>query len=334
MNPLLSRLFSATEPVEKMTEEQRCALTAFRRKLEQGVYTFEDAGCLCGRPGGWHVAARDRFALPVDTWLCPRCGLLRTTPRMTGESLGRFYADDYRALYVGGTGVPEWFFSWQTQNGQKILDFVRGSRPDFAGSTVFDVGCGAGGTLLPFRAAGCRVFGCDTGRDYLERGKSEGLTLEFGEAPCLRPHGPADLVILSHVLEHLPHPLASLSQVRDLLAPQGLLYVELPGIFSILRTYGDALLFLQNAHLYHFTLETLSALLARAGFRLVKGDQLIRALYEPAGAPPEVGVGGQAWRVLSYLCWAEVHRGWRAWRSPSRGAAPGAQPCASQPTKA
>jgi hypothetical protein len=52
MNPLLSRLFSATEPVEKMTEEQRCALAAFRRKLEQGVYTFEDAGCLCGRPGG------------------------------------------------------------------------------------------------------------------------------------------------------------------------------------------------------------------------------------------------------------------------------------------
>jgi SAM-dependent methyltransferase len=321
MRLLFDRFYTATEPVEKLTEAQRKALEVFRQKLGRGVYAFEEAGCLCGCGGGWVVAARDRFALPVQTLLCPACGVMRTSPRMTGESLGRFYRDDYRPLYVGEPGVPEWFFNWQIENGKQIREFVSSALLAGSERIVFDVGCGAGGTLLPFREAGWRVFGCDTGPAYLERGRREGLTLECGEAPVLERHGPANLVLLSHVLEHLPNPLASLVQLHKLLRPGGFVYVELPGIFSIYRTYRDFLLFLQNAHLYHFTLKTLSALLAAAGFRLVKGDQRIRALYQVGSSARRVATRDQAWRVLCFLCLAELRRRWNAsplWRPTRR----------------
>jgi SAM-dependent methyltransferase len=40
--------------------------------------------------------------------------------------------------------------------------------------------------------------------------------------------GRADLVILAHVLEHLPSPPETLAEIRNALSDQGLLYVEVP----------------------------------------------------------------------------------------------------------
>jgi SAM-dependent methyltransferase len=40
--------------------------------------------------------------------------------------------------------------------------------------------------------------------------------------------GQPDLVIVAHVLEHLSDPRALLAEIRDVLSPQGLLYVEVP----------------------------------------------------------------------------------------------------------
>ena len=199
---------------------------------------------------------------------------------MTTTSLDRFYNEDYRSIYVGEAKAPTLFFEEQMHQGQRILGFVAPLMKSNIQPTVFDVGCGAGGTLVPFRDSGWNVFGCDIGGDYLESGRAAGLTLEQGDATSLQPYGPTNLLILSHVLEHLPNPLSSIKQLANLLTPDGYLYIELPGIFNIHRSYKDILLFLQNAHLYHFTLTSLCNLMQSAGFRLVKGDEYIHALFQ------------------------------------------------------
>ena len=309
-NLFFLRYMYLRHPIEKLTQAQRDALAAFRAKMNQGAYVFEDSACLCGARNDLLVARRDRYALPVNTYLCRNCGLLRTSPRMDASSLARFYEEDYRPIYVGQSTPPESYFINQIQNGQEIFDFLESVvhfwtvRP----LTVFDVGCGAGGTLIPFREAGWNVFGCDIGQKYTQRGRDAGLVLEHGDASALEKYGPANLVILRHVLEHLLDPLQELRVISESLADDGYVYIEVPGIFSIDNTYGDFLLFLQNAHMYHFTLATISSLMGRSGFRLIKGNETIRAVFQKDRAVSTVFASDEYKKTQRYLMDTEMKR--------------------------
>lgn len=234
---------------------------------------------------------------------------------MDASSLTKFYEQDYRPIYVGHAKAPESFFVEQIRHGKTVHDFVASHLPFSEHWSVFDIGCGAGGTLIPFWQAGWRAFGCDVSGEYLQRGRNAGLVLEHGDVATLRKHSPANLVILSHVLEHLPDPLEDLGQISKLLVADGYVYVELPGIFSIHKTYGDTLSFLQNAHLCHFTLTTLAALMSKAGFRLIRGDEHIHALFQKNNSVLSISTTDQYRRIKAYLFATELGRVSRYFRS-------------------
>jgi SAM-dependent methyltransferase len=70
-----------------------------------------------------------------------------------------------------------------------------------------------------------------------------------------------DLIILYHVLEHIPDPELSLRQLAKLLSPNGLLYVSIP-------FYTDDSLFVygfNHAHLHAFNFQNFQLLVRRAG---------------------------------------------------------------------
>ncbi|NEQ09868.1 MAG: class I SAM-dependent methyltransferase, partial [Moorea sp. SIO4E2] len=276
---LLRRLFICESPQVNLTEFQYDSIGKFQTKVNKGVYTFESISCLCGDSEGICLTERDRYCLSVSTYLCKSCGIMRTSPRLDESSLSKFYDQDYRSIYVGHSQAPDDFFEEQESHGRLIMDFLKPNFKFHENLTVFDVGCGAGGVLIPFKNLGCKVFGCDLGSQYLNRGKSIGLILEHGDIKSLDKYGKADLVILCHVLEHFPNPLEELEKIYNSITDRGYLYIELPGIFKIHRNYVNPLRFFQNAHLYHFSLSTLNFILGKAGFELVKGDENIRALY-------------------------------------------------------
>ena len=304
---LLRRFFIFDSPHIKLAETQVQSLLEFQGKVKQETYTFEDSSCLCGDPKGIIITDRDRYCLPVRTYLCTSCGTLRTSPRLDEPSLSAFYEQDYRSIYVGNPQAPDEFFEQQKIHGVSISEFVWKTIKPEKDLTVFDVGCGAGGTLIPFKNLGCKVFGCDLGSQYLHRGISAGLTLEHGGVASLYQYGKADLVILSHVLEHFPQPLETLKNISEGMSENGYLYIEVPGIFNIHNAYKDPLLYFQNAHFYHFTLSTLTFLLQQAGFELVKGDNAVQALYQKTNKvalhnPP------QEWlSILFYFYFAEIN---------------------------
>jgi len=227
---------------------------------------------------------------------------------MTLESLDRFYQEDYRPIYLGNSRPAEDFFYGQVRHGELIHEFVVSSMPPLLNSIVFDVGCGAGGILKVFSDAGWSGFGCDLGAGYLTRGRAAGLLLEQGGPETLREHAPANLIILSHVLEHWAQPKDSLKRLSQLLVDDGYIYVELPGILNIHRQYGSLRRFLQNAHLYHFTLATLCSLMSGAGFDLVKGDEYICALFQRTRRPTYAPVKNQYGRVRTYLKFVPIYR--------------------------
>jgi len=301
------RFYRGATPVEKLTGRQSVALGEFRQELGQGLFSFEEASCLCGQKEGMLIAKRDRYALSVETHLCKKCGILWTSPRMTDESLRRFYERNYRAIYVGEETASAPFFADQAQHGQWILTYLADFLT-YSKGTVFDVGCGAGGVLEPFRAAGFEVHGCDHGAQYLEYGRSQGLGLEHGGAEVLAKYGKADLIILSHVLEHFSHPKRELEQLSALLKDDGYIFIVVPGIYNIHNAYKDTLLYLQNAHLYHYTLNTLTTLMSSAGFELVRGNQTIDAVYKKARVRSQSPSKYEYRKILSYLIGVELSR--------------------------
>ena len=303
MQKFFRRLYYQDKPILQLNPAQVAALSAFKAKINCREYQMEKVICLCGRDNSDLVARRDRYGLPVNTHLCRHCGTMWTSPRLVEQSLSLFYEQDYRSIYIGHAQGPDAFFEQQVKIGRSVYDYIASEvDTEFTSpSRVFDIGCGAGGMLIPFQQQGWQVAGCDLGSEYLERGREVGLTLEQGGPSILQQHGCADLVILSHVLEHLPNPKQSLEEISGLLIDGGYLYIELPGIFNIHRTYKDPLRFLQNAHFYHFTLSTLSTLLADAGYHLVKGDEQIRALFCKEAVVEPVVVSNQYRKISIYL---------------------------------
>lgn len=306
-----NRFYKSNESILPLNRGQEDALLRFRKKLKSGHYSFEECLCLCVKNNGRLMAKRDRYGLAVSTYLCQACGIMWTCPQMTEESLKKFYEEDYRPIYVGEAKASDIFFEEQVQRGKDIYDYVSPFltfQVNIA-PKVFDIGCGAGGILLPFKEAGCQTFGCDLGSQYLAYGRERGgLTLEHGEANALSKHGPAHLILLNHVLEHFKSPFQTIMDISSLLVDDGYLYIELPGIFNMHNTYGDYLLFLQNAHLYHFTLDTLNSVMSKAGFKLIKGDQTIRAIYQKTSNGPHSTNSKEYHRILRYLTFLELFR--------------------------
>lgn len=287
------------------TATQMKARSVFLNKIEKGIYTLRQNPCLCGGKSDTLLAKKDRYEIPIRTVLCNKCGLVRSDPYYTEETLAQFYTNEYRSLYTGSHASTEGFFLEQRIFGSDICNFLSKrvySNNEVTGKKIFEIGCGAGGILEAFREKGNEVFGCDYGSAYVEFGQRKGLTLVAGGATTLTPFGVADVVILNHTLEHMTRPNEELEQIKKLLSPSGVLYIALPGIFYVHNTYRGRFEtgYLQNAHVWYFTLDTLNDFLARDGFELIYGDESIKAVYK-MGEARSGYTDDAASRITEYL---------------------------------
>jgi SAM-dependent methyltransferase len=232
--------------------------------------------CL-GREEEEVVAEVDRYGLPIRTVLSRRSGLMRSDPYYSSDYLGVFYREHYRGLYRPRRFSLPWFFAEQVRHGQRVLERLGGKLQP--GARVLDVGCGMGGMLVAFAMEGCEVIGFDYGAQYTSKARRLGLDVRTGGFETVADERPFDLIMMSHVLEHVADPIEFARGAARLLAEDGLCYVEVPGIFNIRAGYdGDFLTYLQNAHQWHFTAATLRAVLARAGLQVEQGDESIWCL--------------------------------------------------------
>ena len=286
-----------------MTNTMRATRDTVVLKMKTGEYALVETACLCGEKKYILLANKDRYDIPIQTVLCHACGLVRSNPYYTDKTLADFYSKEYRLLYNGTQEATSEFFFEQRAFGRHIMTFLSEKvfGGEIKGKKIFEIGCGAGGILEAFRENGNDVFGCDYGEAYIAFGKNKGLHLVAGGASTLRQFGTADIVILNHVLEHIPRPAEELTQIKELLSPTGTLYIALPGIYYIHDTYrGNLTEYIQNAHAWYFTLKTLNSTLAVSGFQLVVGNEIIMAAFRKSDTPilPEK----ENWKnVLRYL---------------------------------
>jgi SAM-dependent methyltransferase len=286
------RCHYSPDSIIPLSGPQREARNRLLHQLLEGTVTLQRTPCLCGESGGTLLAERDRWGLPVSTVLCTRCALVRTSPRLPDSYLPAFYEHEYRLLMDGISSPTPAAFELQQRRGREAMEFLVATGPVGPGTRVYEIGCSAGGVLQPFLQAGCTVAGSDYDVRFLANARSLGIETRHGGWETLKDLPAPDVILLSHVVEHLNDPVDFVRSVASLLKPGGRLFVAVPGLDAVADDYcGDLVRYLQICHTFHFTRRTLLQTLRSAGLTPVHADDTVRSVSirppGPAGLPEE-----------------------------------------------
>jgi SAM-dependent methyltransferase len=238
----------------------------------------ETVSCdLCGARDWIVLHTGDRYGMGLHTVYCRQCGLLFLNPRPTASAMSEFYRDHYRRFYESVTVPDEGYLERGAlrKRADHVVDVV--SRyADRAGGEhdvrFLDI-AGAEGTFLKcVREAfpDAYLCGVEPNPQFAEYARSHaGAHIYTGRledylCSAEREALPFDVITLNHVLEHFSSPREALVGIRDLLASDGILYVEVPNVVN-----GGGIGQIHLAHLYMFYPETLELLCTSCGYEVV-----------------------------------------------------------------
>lgn len=229
---------------------------------------------VCGGTRGTGVH-RQRFVLPDDHPLtngyevrcCSDCGFVFADTTVSQADYDVFYArfskyEDGTTSTGGGTAP------WDADRLRDTAAWIAKHFDDRDGSIV-DVGCANGGLLMALKELGFhRLLGVDPSPQCVENTKRLGIDAAVGslfDLSDVRSRGPFDLVILSHVLEHVQDVRGGVAAVASLLRDGGLLYVEVPDAARYAEFVHAPFQDFNTEHINHFSPAALRNLF-RAGW--------------------------------------------------------------------
>ena len=132
------------------------------------------------------------------------------------------------------------------------------AKPD---AHVLDVGCATGGLLRALRSAGfVHLTGISLSQGEVAACRAQDFDAEVRNISD-PPDGLYDLIILSHVLEHVHEVGSFLRDLRGWFAPAGLLYVEVPDACGYVGCFQSLAQGFNQEHVNHFSLLHLEELL-------------------------------------------------------------------------
>lgn len=168
---------------------------------------------------------------------CLECGLVHMWP-LPPRDLAREMVNDY-AWTRDYSGITTEAISVATSALGAKLAIARRLRPDTPFRSFLDVGCGNGLYLFAARNLGLVPAGTELDRTNAQGMQSHGLDVRHGFIEDMDFGGRTfDFVHIKSVLFFSRNPLAMLSASAALLAPGGMLYVDVSnqhGLFSLLR---------------------------------------------------------------------------------------------------
>jgi 2-polyprenyl-3-methyl-5-hydroxy-6-metoxy-1,4-benzoquinol methylase len=238
---------------------------------------------------------------------CDGCGLTYQNPRVRVDALDRAYPPNYaahvreprlsRVLRDLGPSV-RWLLARRlgyrhlgtrgtTPRDRARALLVRGrileAFPAWRGQgRLLDVGCASGTFLRQMQAVGWDVSGIEIDADAAERARAVTPCIVVGDpATVTLPEASVDVVTAFHVLEHVPDPLGALRNMLGWLSPGGQAIVEVPNVGGVgSRVFGRYWSGLDTPrHLVHFTPRTMTAMVERAGGRVLRAAHRTKPRY-------------------------------------------------------
>ncbi len=201
---------------------------------------------LCGQPTALlYDDCRDYeyfMTNPADLYRCTGCRLVAMEPMPTRAELPTLYPPDYHSFATAGNAVAR-FLLRRYQRRQAGI--CRKHLP--AGGAVLEIGCANGDVLAELVGDYPVVHGIELSEDAAAAARARGLDVFCGTLEEFETDQQYDVVFMSHVIEHVLDPVATVARIATLLAPGGVLYLETPNVGSL-----DAKIWKQRWGLIHF----------------------------------------------------------------------------------
>lgn len=207
---------------------------------------------------------------------CAECGLMRQG-FLSGAQTWSIVS------YAGGN--DRFFRQRKDKEAAQVIDYLKiipqleKFMPEKG--RLLEIGCAMGALLNEIRKLGWKVSGVEPEEWTCEIARNKyGLDVinsTFQEANFEEAF--FDVVLLLHVIEHLPNPAKGLSQIARLIRPGGYLVLETPRYdtlwFKLLKGRERSVI---PGHVYYFTQETIQALAHKLGLEVVKLESVGRTL--------------------------------------------------------
>lgn len=218
-------------------------------------------------------SSRDRISgVPGEFFMvrCNNCGLLRTDPRPSPETMGVFYPDDYGpyktvpSLDEAHSNVPAW---------KRKIGLTAQNIPSISPGRMLELGCASGNYMEQMRNAGWEVEGIEFSPSAAYIARKRGFRVTSGAVENVEsPTSKYRIITAWMVLEHLHEPVKVLERLLDWIEPDGYLVLSIPDASAFERSiFGDAYYALQlPSHLYHFSPKTIRKVLNASGWEAVQ----------------------------------------------------------------
>lgn len=208
---------------------------------------------------------------------CVACGLQRTSPRPTPETIGLYYPDDY-GPYQGtrvanGRGEGRGLKSRLLGFAKRIFDTKAQALPNMRPGRMLEIGCASGSFLHQMAQRGWQVEGIEYAETAAQSARALGYAVDTGALETVaKPVDSYDLIVGWMVLEHLHQPVESLRKLASWARRDGLLVVSVPNVGSAeSQIFGPRWYALQlPTHLFHYDTQTISTVLLAGGWRVVR----------------------------------------------------------------
>ena len=154
------------------------------------------------------------------------------------------------------------------------------------------MGAGCGNNLLEFANVAKNYsinnvdcYGNEYNNDYVKYGNQKGLKLvsDSIEEYANKTKNRFDVIILSHIFEHLTDPFSTLDYLKRISHEDTILYIEVPGVLDLKTRYVydcDFLKYLTHAHIFNLSLSSLDTTLNQCGFELLQGNENIESVFK------------------------------------------------------
>lgn len=140
---------------------------------------------------------------------------------------------------------------------------------------VLEIGCSTGLMLSLLKKRGFTVLGVEISHRAAQIARARGIKVIIQPFERIKFSEKFDVIIFNHTLEHLPDPASVLKKVLKILKEDGILFIDLPNFGSLsAKIYKCSWpLLLPDEHYWHFTLQSLSQLFDKTGFRISFNEQ-------------------------------------------------------------
>lgn len=203
---------------------------------------------------------------------CTNCGFVRAHDRYFKIDPVKLYSQSYfRASDYGDYQLE------QKALEKNFQDRLRRIRRFKKNGQLLEIGC-AYGYFLKLAKQHYRACGIDLDPQVTKLArKNSGTTIYTGDFLTIKlPPNHFDVVCLFDTIEHLKNPDLYLEKIWQILAPKGLVVIETGDIESLLAKIQGASwrLITPPFHLQYFSRKSLTRLLEKYGFKVVRIDRV------------------------------------------------------------